>query len=117
VLLRSELLKKGQILQDFAYSHEGRNRVIGSPGHNSTVNYLVEQLTALNYYDVEVQPFTVPSASATLSVNGQTYEVAPMTFTSAGSPEGPLVVVANLGCDAVSKIANAAEAYTEGIAE
>jgi carboxypeptidase Q len=104
-------------LQDFAYAHEGRNRVIGSPGHNSTVDYLVEQLTALNYYDVEVQPFTVPSASASLGINGQTYEVAPMTFTSAGSPNAPFIVVANLGCDAVSRIMSTEEFDTKSIPE
>jgi carboxypeptidase Q len=60
-------------------------------------------LTATNYYDVEVQPFTVPSSSATLSVGSVEYEVAPMTFTAAGSPEGEIVVVSNLGCNAVSR--------------
>jgi hypothetical protein len=65
---------------------------------------LVETLTALNYYDITVQPFTVPDASATLSVNGQAYEVIPMTFTSAGRPAGPVVVVANFGCFAASQI-------------
>jgi carboxypeptidase Q len=102
VLLRSELLKKGQLFQDFAYATEGRNRVIGSPGHNATVNYLINTISALNYYDIEVQPFTVPSASADLSVNSVVYEVAPMTFTAEGTPQGPVVVVSNLGCDAVN---------------
>jgi len=102
LLLRSELLKKGQTLQDFAYATEGRNRYIGTPGHNATVNYLVDTLTATGYYDIEVQPFTVPSASANLSVDGVTYEAAPMTFTAAGTPSGPLIPVANIGCDAVS---------------
>jgi hypothetical protein len=49
-----------------------------------------------------VQPFTVPSASADLSVDGVTYEAAPMTFTAAGTPSGPLIPVANIGCDTVS---------------
>ncbi|PMD51227.1 putative leucine aminopeptidase 2 [Hyaloscypha bicolor E] len=100
LLLRSELLKKGQTLQDFAYATVGRNRYIGTPGHNATVNYLVDTLTATGYYDIEVQPFTVPSASADLSVDGVTYEAAPMTFTAAGTPSGPLIPVANIGCDA-----------------
>jgi carboxypeptidase Q len=102
VLLRSELLKKGQILQNFAYATPGRNRVIGSPGHNATINYLVEQLTALDYYDVSVQPFTVPTATANLTINGRPYEVSPMSFTPGGSSSASVVVVANLGCDAVS---------------
>jgi hypothetical protein len=66
------------------------------------VNYLVDTLAATGYYDIEVQPFTVPSSSVDLSVNGVTYEAAPMTFTAAGAPSGPLILVANVGCDAVS---------------
>lgn len=89
-------------MQDFAYATEGRNRYIGTPGHNATVNYLVDTLAATGYYDIEVQPFTVPSASADLSINGVTYEAAPMIFTAAGAPSSPLVLVANIGCDAVS---------------
>lgn len=104
VLLRSELLKKGQILQDFAYATEGRNRYIGTPGHNATVNYLVDTLDALDYYDIEVQPFTVPSASGTLSVSEVSYEVAPMTFTPEGTVSAPVILVSNLGCDAVSVV-------------
>lgn len=103
-LLRSELLKKGEILQNFAYATDGRNRYIGTPGHNATVNYLVDTLSALDYYDVEVQPFTVPSASGALSVAGVSYEVAPMTFTAEGTVSGPVVLVSNLGCDPVSWI-------------
>lgn len=102
MLLRSELLKKGQTLQDFAYATEGRNRYIGSQGHNSTVNWLIDTLSATGYYDIEKQSFTVPDASASLSVNNVTYEAAPMTFTAAGAPTGSLVAVANIGCDAVS---------------
>ena len=100
VLLRSELLKKGNILQDFAYSHPGRNRYIGSPGHNATVNYLVDTLTKTGYYDVAVQPFTVPSASSNLTVGGTSYDSIPMTFTAEGSPKGTLVAISNFGCDA-----------------
>lgn len=101
LLLRSELLKKGQILQDFAYATPAQNRVIGSPGHNATVHYLVDQLTALNYYDVSMQPFTVPSATANLVINGKVYEVSPMTFTPGGNFSASLVAVANFGCDTV----------------
>ncbi|KUJ17171.1 putative leucine aminopeptidase 2 [Mollisia scopiformis] len=100
VILRSELLDKGRILQDFAYATEGRNRYIGTPGHNATVNYLVDTLDALDYYDVEVQPLTVPSASGTLSISEVDYEVAPMTFTAEGTVSGPIVLVSNLGCNA-----------------
>ncbi len=102
--MRSELLKKGQILQGFAYATEGRNRYIGTLGHNATVNYLVDTLSGLDYYDIDVQPFTVPSASGTLNSNGANYEVAPMTFTPEGAVSGPILLISNLGCDIVSAI-------------
>lgn len=99
-MLRSELLKKGRILQDFAYSTPGRNRYIGTPGHNLTVNYLADTLTATGYYDVAIQPFYVPDATASLTKDSTPYAVAQMSFTPEGSPTGVLVPVANLGCDA-----------------
>jgi carboxypeptidase Q len=68
------------------------------------VNYLVDTLSALDYYDVEVQPFTVPSASGALSVEGVSYEVAPMTFTAEGTVSGLVALVPDLGCDPVSLI-------------
>jgi carboxypeptidase Q len=102
VLLRSELLKKGQRFQDFAYSHAGRNRVIGSPGLNLTINYVADTLKATGYYDVSFQEFKVPTASSDLSVNGAAVVNVPMTFTAEGNPSGTLVNVANFGCDAVS---------------
>ncbi len=101
--MRSELLKRAQTLQDFAYAIEDHNRYIGSPSHNATVNCLVETIAPTRYYDIKVQPFTVPSASADLSVNGVNYTVSPMTFTATGTPSGSLVAIANLGCDAVGQ--------------
>ena len=102
ILYRSELLKKGQLFQDFAYSHEGRNRYIGSPGHNLTVNYLYDTLVATGYYDVSIQPFTVDSIAGNLTVNGVAIASAPMSFSPEGIPSAGLVPVANVGCDAVS---------------
>lgn len=96
------LVAKGQVFQDIAYATEGRNRVIGSPGHEATVQYLVDTLTALDYYDVSLQPFTVETSSADLSINNVTFESSPLTYTPAGTPVAPLVPVSNLGCEAVS---------------
>lgn len=103
VLLRSELLAKGQILQDFAYSWEGRNRLIGTPGHNKTVNYLYDTLVATGYYDVAFQEFVIASPeNETVIIAGQSIETAAMSFSQAGDFTAPLAKVANLGCDAVS---------------
>jgi carboxypeptidase Q len=103
VLLRSELLKKGQILQDFAYSWSGRNRLIGTPGHNKTVNYLYDTLAATGYYDVAFQKFLISTPiNETFTVAGTSYETVAMAFSEAGEVTAPIAQVANLGCDAVS---------------
>ncbi|KAI9047093.1 hypothetical protein LZ554_009166 [Drepanopeziza brunnea f. sp. 'monogermtubi'] len=100
VLLRSELLKKGQLLQDFAYAWEGRNRYSGTPGHQSTIDYIQESLNATGYYDTYTQEFIVPSTSGALSVAGAPIQAAPMSFSPAGNITAQVVAVANLGCDA-----------------
>ena len=88
---------------DFAYSHPGKNRYIGTPGHNLTVNYLYDTLVATGYYDVSIQPFYVDSIdSESASVNGAEIEAAAMESTPGGIVTAPLVPVANTGCDAVS---------------
>ncbi|EPE27057.1 Zn-dependent exopeptidase [Glarea lozoyensis ATCC 20868] len=101
VLLRSELLKKGQILEDFAYSWSGRNRLIGTIGHNKTVNYLYDTLVATGYYDVAFQKFLISTPiNETFTVGNSSYETVAMAFSEAGKVTAPIVKVANLGCDA-----------------
>lgn len=102
VILRSELLKKGNILQDFAYSTPGRNRYIGTEGHNKTVNYLYDTLLATGYYDVFIQEFVVDlPVNETVIVDGISLEVAAMSFSQGADFTAALVKVPNLGCDAV----------------
>jgi hypothetical protein len=45
-------------IQNIAYGSPERNRVVGSIGHNLTIKYIVEQLQGLDYYDIELQPFS-----------------------------------------------------------
>jgi Zn-dependent M28 family amino/carboxypeptidase len=96
-----DLLAGSQKLQDFADAHGG-NRAFGGGGHNATVDYLYETLTALNYYDVVKQPFTeiYSEGKGTLSVGDQAIEADILTYTPGGEATKPLVAVANLGCDA-----------------
>lgn len=100
------LLSHAQDLEDIAYATEGRNRVVGSEGHNNTIKYLVEQLEALDgYYNVELDPFqyTLQQGLSNFSVNGVNYSSAGLEYSAEISVEGvPLVPVANLGCSAVS---------------
>lgn len=70
------------------------------------MKYLVEQLEALDgYYNVELDPFqyTLQQELANFSVNGVDYTSAGLEYSAEISIEGvPLVLVANLGCTAVS---------------
>lgn len=101
-----DLLAGSQKLQDIADAHEG-NRAFGSGGHNATVDYLYETLSALqsgnsSYYDVVKQPFTELffAGTATLSVDGAEYDASTMTYTPSGTVSGlSLVPVADLGCN------------------
>ncbi|TDZ19770.1 putative leucine aminopeptidase 2 [Colletotrichum orbiculare MAFF 240422] len=97
-----DLLAGSQSLQDIADAHEG-NRAFGGGGHNATVDWLVEELEKLDYYDVYKQPFTetFSGSKLSLSVDGSAVDALPMTYTPGGTVSGaPLVAVANLGCDA-----------------
>ncbi|KAI1467258.1 uncharacterized protein F4812DRAFT_56740 [Daldinia caldariorum] len=81
----------------------GGNRITGSAGHNQTIQYIQDYLTALDYY-VEVQPFhdiMQADGKATLWANGEAFDAEPIgwspecTFTNR-----PLVIVDSIGCEA-----------------
>ncbi|TVY21126.1 Leucine aminopeptidase 2 [Lachnellula arida] len=101
VLLRSELLKKAKILEDFAYSTPQRNRLIGTPGHNATVNWITDTIAQFpNYYTYYLEPFDLSlGVSANLTNNGSSMEVFAVGLSPAGHVSGPLVYVPNLGCE------------------
>lgn len=97
-----DLLAGAQILQDFANASPGRNRVFASPGHNATVNYLFDELSALDYYDVSLQPFEAlfSDGSESLTVNGADQNATLFTYTPSGSVNSTTIVaVSNLGCN------------------
>lgn len=99
------LYAKAEHLQDIAYKTEGKNRVIGSKGHEDTVAFIKETLEQFpDYYTVKLQgvPLLV-GISANLTANNKTIEVFPVTLAPAGKVSGPLVAVPNLGCEEVSR--------------
>jgi hypothetical protein len=100
------LLAHSQKLEDFAYATPQRNRLIGTKGHNDTIQYLYDTLSSLNgYYKVELQPFTTlvqTNGTFNFSANGVEQSVGAMEFSPSGNITAPLVVVANRGCDPVS---------------
>lgn len=96
-----DLVAGSQKLQDFADAHGG-NRAFGGGGHNATVDYLYDTLSALDYYDVVKQPFTelFARAEGKVSINDEALTVQPMTYTPGGKASGALVKGNNLGCAA-----------------
>jgi hypothetical protein len=97
------LYAKAEHLQDIAYKTEGKNRVIGSKGHDDTVAFIKETLEQFpDYYTVKLQgvPLLV-GVSANLTANNKSIEVFPATLAPAGKVSGPLVAVPNLGCEEV----------------
>lgn len=95
-------LKAGaEKLQSFADANSG-TRVFGSPGHDATVEWLFEELSASGYYDVSKQEFVelFSGGRGSLSVNGEEYDVNLLTYAPKGDAQGSLVAVNNLGCEA-----------------
>ncbi|AOA60397.1 Aminopeptidase Y [Komagataella phaffii CBS 7435] len=91
----------------FEYGHP--TRVIGSPGHWSTINHVLDTLHNFkHYYDVDVQPFEAFTGilkSFSLTINGvapKSAEALDLTPpTPGGFPvTGPVVLVDNYGCQA-----------------
>jgi Zn-dependent M28 family amino/carboxypeptidase len=96
-----KLYTKAEILQEIAYSTPGKNRVIGSQGHEDTVEYIKGQLEAFpDYYDVYTQdvPLNI-GYNATLRANNKTIEAYAVTLAPGGNVTGPLIAIPNLGCN------------------
>ena len=92
------------MLEGFAYATPERNRLIGTPGHNATINWIKETIEKFpDYYTVSLQPWDLSlGATANLTVGGAAMEVFAVGLAPAGVISGPLVYVPNLGCEAVS---------------
>lgn len=98
------------MLEDFAYASEGRNRVIGSPGHNATIHWIKSVHEGLDgYYNVSFQEFRsslllfgghVDSFRANGAVPpNDSYML--FDYSLPGNMTAPVVVVSNHGCEEV----------------
>ncbi|KAI6372558.1 hypothetical protein MCOR25_003716 [Pyricularia grisea] len=95
------LMAKAKVFEDCAYATPARNRFVGTTGLDTSLQWVYDTLTALDYYDVKKQKFTVNrGGSASFSVAGKTYTTATFDGSPAGEADGKLVPVANLGCSA-----------------
>lgn len=79
---------------------------MGGAAHNDTVNYIYNTLTALgDYYDVQKQEWSSliqTEGNATFSANDVPLQADVLSYSPSGDVTAPLVLVNNLGCDAVS---------------
>ena len=98
-----DLLAYEQQLEDFAYATPERNRLIGTPGHDNTINYLYDTVSQLGYYDVYRQPFSTISSSGNASLviddadqGAEYFDLSP----SGSAIDTPFVAIPNLGCNA-----------------
>jgi carboxypeptidase Q len=95
-------LQGSRQLENIAYSYPDRNRVFGSKAHNDTVDFIYRELKKTGYYNVYKQPqvHTWSKADATLTADGETIDVASMTYSPSVDVTAELGVVSNLGCSA-----------------
>ncbi|KAF1967840.1 Zn-dependent exopeptidase [Bimuria novae-zelandiae CBS 107.79] len=95
------LEEKAHLFERFAYDSPSKNRLIGSEGHQATIDYITSTIkTYSEYYDVYQQPMPMSvGVSANLTVNGKDTEVYAVGIAPGGSVSGPVVAIPNLGCD------------------
>lgn len=96
--------KKAERFEQFAYDSPDKNRVIGSQGHQSTIDYITETIKKFpDYYTVTQQPMPLSvGVSANVTVNGEDTEAYAVGLAPGGHATGTLVSIPNLGCNAVS---------------
>ncbi|KAH7364791.1 putative leucine aminopeptidase 2 [Rhexocercosporidium sp. MPI-PUGE-AT-0058] len=101
VMTRSALLAKANKLQEIAYATPGRNRLIGTAGHEGTVAWITSVLDQYpDYYTYYLQPLSLSvGAGANLTIGGVVTEAFAVDLAPAGTVSAPVVSVANLACD------------------
>ncbi|KAH7112585.1 hypothetical protein B0J11DRAFT_473024 [Dendryphion nanum] len=102
-LIKSEALeKKANLFERFAYDSPDKNRVIGSKGHEATVNYITETIKKYpEYYTITQQPVPLSvGVSANLTINGKKNVAYAIGLAPGGTASGRLVAISNLGCKA-----------------
>ncbi|KAL1593159.1 hypothetical protein SLS60_010766 [Paraconiothyrium brasiliense] len=95
------LEEKAHLFERFAYDSPDKNRVIGSEGHQATIDYITNTVKKFpKYYDVYQQPMPLSvGVSANLTVNGEDVAVDAVGLAPGGSASGPVVAIPNLGCE------------------
>jgi hypothetical protein len=97
------LVNHAKQLVNFSKLSNG-TRAFGSLGHNATLSYIKGLLDKTNFYDTVYQtfPYLYSDGNANFSANGTSYSTSWFTYGPAGDVTAPLVIVNDLGCEAVS---------------
>ena len=97
------LVNHAKQLVNFSKLSNG-TRAFGSLGHNATLSYIKGLLDRTKFYDTVYQtfPYLYSDGNATFSANGTSYSASWFTYGPAGDVTAPLVIVNDLGCEAVS---------------
>lgn len=95
------LEEKAHLFERFAYDSPDKNRVIGSEGHQATIDYITKTIKKYSkYYDVYQQPMPLSvGISANLTVNGQDTAADAVGLAPGGHVSGSVVAIPNLGCE------------------
>jgi hypothetical protein len=94
---------KAHLFERFAYDSPDKNRVIGSEGHQATIDYITNTIKQFpDYYTVYQQPMPLSvGLSANLTINGKDTEAYAVGLAPGGTATGKLVAIPNLGCNSV----------------
>lgn len=102
-ITKETILGHAKALEDIAFATPDRNRVMGSPGHQGTIDYLLAQFEPLlEHFDVTVQEFPVIfwRGTGALKVGDlDTGELSPFRYSPTATITGQLVHIEGGGCD------------------
>lgn len=98
------LREKAHLFERFAYDSPDKNRLIGSEGHEATIDYITKTIKQFpSYYTVTQQPMPLSvGVTANVTINGKDTEAYAVGLAPGGSVTGTLVAIPNLGCNSVS---------------
>ncbi|PSN67369.1 leupeptin-inactivating enzyme 1 precursor [Corynespora cassiicola Philippines] len=95
------LEEKAHLFERFAYDSPAKNRVIGSEGHQATIDYITNTIKQYpDYYTITQQPMPLSvGIEANVTINGKDTDAYAVGLAPGGTASGSLVAIPNLGCE------------------
>lgn len=93
--------EKAHLFERFAYDSPAKNRVIGSEGHQATIDYITKTIKQYpKYYTITQQPMPLSvGVEANVTINGRDVSAYAVGLAPGGTASGSLVAIPNLGCE------------------